>query len=56
MERARINGTELEYEVAGRGEPVVFIHGALIAAHGLQMQNPRGMADALADFFQRHPL
>jgi pimeloyl-ACP methyl ester carboxylesterase len=26
------------------------------AAHGLQMQNPRGMADALADFFQRHPL
>src|SRR5687767_4563107 len=31
MERARINGTELEYEVAGRGETVVFIHGALIA-------------------------
>jgi pimeloyl-ACP methyl ester carboxylesterase len=31
MERARINGTELEYEVAGPGEPVVFIHGSLIA-------------------------
>ena len=31
MERARINGTELEYEVAGTGEPVVFIHGSLIA-------------------------
>jgi pimeloyl-ACP methyl ester carboxylesterase len=30
-ERARINGTELEYEVAGSGAPVVFIHGALIA-------------------------
>ncbi len=26
------------------------------AAHGLQMQNPRGMAEALADFFKRHPL
>lgn len=24
------------------------------AAHGLQMQNPRGMAQALADFFARH--
>jgi pimeloyl-ACP methyl ester carboxylesterase len=31
MERARIDGTELEYEVAGTGEPVVFIHGSLIA-------------------------
>jgi pimeloyl-ACP methyl ester carboxylesterase len=31
MERARINGTELEYEVGGSGAPVVFIHGALIA-------------------------
>jgi pimeloyl-ACP methyl ester carboxylesterase len=26
------------------------------AAHGLQMQNPHGMAEALADFFARHPL
>jgi pimeloyl-ACP methyl ester carboxylesterase len=25
------------------------------AAHGLQMQNPGGMARALADFFARHP-
>ena len=31
MERARIDGSELEYEVAGTGEPVVFIHGAFIA-------------------------
>jgi pimeloyl-ACP methyl ester carboxylesterase len=31
MERATLNGIELEYEVAGTGEPVVFIHGALIA-------------------------
>jgi pimeloyl-ACP methyl ester carboxylesterase len=26
------------------------------AAHGLQMQNPRGMAEALADFWARHPM
>jgi pimeloyl-ACP methyl ester carboxylesterase len=31
MERARINGIELQYEVVGTGEPVVFIHGSLIA-------------------------
>lgn len=31
MERARINGVALEYEVSGTGEPVVFIHGAFIA-------------------------
>jgi pimeloyl-ACP methyl ester carboxylesterase len=32
MERARTDdGTELAYEVAGMGEPVVFIHGAFIA-------------------------
>lgn len=26
------------------------------AAHGLMMQNPRGMAEALANFWQRHPI
>ncbi len=31
MERARTDGAELEYEVSGRGEPAVFIHGAFIA-------------------------
>jgi pimeloyl-ACP methyl ester carboxylesterase len=31
MERARADGTELEYEVAGSGEPAVLIHGAFIA-------------------------
>lgn len=31
MERARIDDAELEYEVAGDGEPVVCIHGAFIA-------------------------
>lgn len=31
MERAQLGEVELEYEVAGSGEPVVFIHGAFIA-------------------------
>jgi pimeloyl-ACP methyl ester carboxylesterase len=31
LERVRTDGAELEYEVSGRGEPVVFIHGAFIA-------------------------
>ena len=31
MKRARVDGGELEFEVTGAGEPVVLIHGALIA-------------------------
>jgi pimeloyl-ACP methyl ester carboxylesterase len=31
LERARTDGSELEYEVSGRGEAAVFIHGASIA-------------------------
>jgi pimeloyl-ACP methyl ester carboxylesterase len=31
METASINGAELEYEIAGSGEPVILIHGAFIA-------------------------
>lgn len=31
MKRAVVDGITLEYEVSGTGEPVVFIHGALIA-------------------------
>ncbi len=31
MERAVVEGIALEYEVAGIGEPVILIHGALIA-------------------------
>ncbi|HZB08245.1 MAG TPA: alpha/beta hydrolase [Rubrobacter sp.] len=31
MERASLDGAELEYEVSGTGESVVFIHGAFIA-------------------------
>jgi pimeloyl-ACP methyl ester carboxylesterase len=31
MERARVDGTELEFEVRGAGEPVLLLHGALMA-------------------------
>lgn len=31
MDRVTVNGIHLEYTVSGTGEPVVFIHGALIA-------------------------
>ncbi|MDQ3861897.1 MAG: alpha/beta fold hydrolase, partial [Actinomycetota bacterium] len=31
MERARINGAELEYEIRGEGEPVLLIHGSHVA-------------------------
>ena len=35
----------------------VVLFGKLeLTSHGLQMQNPRGMAEALAGFFARHPL
>jgi pimeloyl-ACP methyl ester carboxylesterase len=30
MDRARVNGVELEYEVKGSGEGVVFLHGGLL--------------------------
>jgi pimeloyl-ACP methyl ester carboxylesterase len=31
MERARVNGVELEYDVRGSGEPVLLLHGGLLA-------------------------
>jgi len=31
MQRAHVDGADLEYVVQGSGEPVVFVHGALIA-------------------------
>jgi pimeloyl-ACP methyl ester carboxylesterase len=31
MDKVRVNGVELEYEIAGDGEPVLLIHGGLLA-------------------------
>ncbi len=41
--RANVNGVELEYQVVGSGEPVLLIHGALLA-------------DCLIAPFQLHPI
>lgn len=45
MQRARINGVELEYEVQGAGTPLVLIHGA---------QGDRSMFSAIAPLFAAH--
>ena len=31
MQRTRVNGVELEYEIHGSGEPVILLHGGLLA-------------------------
>jgi pimeloyl-ACP methyl ester carboxylesterase len=31
MQRADVNGVQLEYEISGVGDPIIFIHGAFIA-------------------------
>src|SRR5689334_23104318 len=48
MERATLEHIELEYEVAGTGEPVLLIHGSVIADGG----KPLMSAPALADKYQ----
>lgn len=45
MDRALIDGVTLEYEDSGRGEPVVFIHGAFIAEAFRPLLSQRGLAD-----------
>ena len=48
MERAALEGIEIEYEVAGTGEPVLLIHGSVLAEGG----KPLMSAPALADRYQ----
>lgn len=31
MDRTQVNGIQIEYEVVGEGEPMLFVHGALVA-------------------------
>jgi pimeloyl-ACP methyl ester carboxylesterase len=45
VDRVRIDGAELEYEVAGTGEPVVCIHGAFIADTFRPLLAEPGLAD-----------
>jgi pimeloyl-ACP methyl ester carboxylesterase len=45
MQRADIDGITLEYEEGGTGEPVVFIHGALMAGTFQHMMDQPGLKD-----------
>lgn len=45
MKRAPVPGGELEYEIRGDGEPVLLIHGALIAGSFLPVMDEPSLAD-----------
>src|ERR1051325_5563829 len=45
MQRADINGVQLEYDISGEGDPVVFIHGAFIAESFRPMFGEPSLAD-----------
>lgn len=45
MERAPVRGAELEYEIRGRGEPVLLIHGSHIAGAFLPLMNEPSLAN-----------
>lgn len=45
MERATVQGAELEYEIRGRGEPVLLIHGSHIAGAFLPLMNEPSLAN-----------
>lgn len=45
MERIAVNGVELEYEVAGSGEPVLLLHGGLLAEENAPLVRERALID-----------
>lgn len=45
MERARVNGIELEYEVRGSGESVVLVHGGLLADENTPLSREPALTD-----------
>jgi pimeloyl-ACP methyl ester carboxylesterase len=45
MQRANINGTELAYELQGNGEPVVLIHGGVLADVFVPMMKEPALAN-----------
>lgn len=45
MERARVNGVELEYEVRGSGEPVILLHGGLLADENKPLAKEPALTD-----------
>ena len=53
MKRAPVQGGELEYETRGDGEPVLLIHGSLIAASFLPLMDESALADYRAIRYHR---
>src|ERR1700756_75233 len=45
MERVQLNGADIEYHVRGSGEPVVFIHGAILSDGFVQVIEQTGIAE-----------
>ncbi|GAC1650244.1 MAG: hypothetical protein NVS4B9_41200 [Ktedonobacteraceae bacterium] len=45
MDRARVNGVELEYEVKGSGDPVVFFHGGLLPDENTPLVKEAALTD-----------
>ena len=45
MERVQLNGADIEYDVRGSGEPVVFIHGAVLSDGFLPVIGQTGVAE-----------
>lgn len=45
MQRAHVNGVELEYEVRGRGEAVVLLHGGLLADENTPLMSEAALTD-----------
>jgi pimeloyl-ACP methyl ester carboxylesterase len=45
MERAGVNGVELEYEVRGSGEPIVLLHGGLLADENTPLAHEATLTD-----------
>lgn len=46
MERVMLNGADIEYEVRGSGEPLLLIHGSIIADAFFPLLNQPGIANA----------
>jgi pimeloyl-ACP methyl ester carboxylesterase len=45
MERARVNGVELEYQLQGSGEPVLLLHGGLLADENTPLLGEPALTD-----------
>jgi pimeloyl-ACP methyl ester carboxylesterase len=45
MERARVNGVELEYEMRGSGEPVLLLHGGLLPDENTPLAKEPALTD-----------